>query len=394
MRDYIRSAAELAEQIAPGAAERDMNRQLPFEQMALIREANLGTARLPVTSGGGDIPFTDVAKIFMTLSRADPCVAQALFPHFATVEHLRLIASPSQQDKYFSEIARQKLTSGAIAERGGKIRGEITTQLSLREGRYLLNGTKFYSTGCLFADYIKVQAATEQGDAVYVMVPVSASGVTLLDDWEGMGQRTTASGTTRLENVEVSPEWIIPLHNWVNKRNYVGAVAQLIHCSIDAGIGLAALDDAIHWVGKGVRPVKESGVESAAHDPYILRTIGELSAYINAAVAIIDLAARKVDVASQAQLSGSSSESQTERLLTEASIAVAEAKILSTKSSLLVCERLYDIGGASTTQKGLNFDRHWRNARTHTTHDSLDYKYKAVGNYLVNDIPPPISFLY
>ena len=209
-----------------------------------------------------------------------------------------------------------------------------------------------------------------------------------------MGQRTTASGTTQLENVEIRPEWVIPLHQWVSKRNYVGAVAQLIHCSIDVGIGLAALEDAVSWVSKGVRPVRESGVSRASEDPYILHTLGELSAQIHAAEALVESAARKVDIASQAQLTGQFSEARTERLLSEASIAVAEAKILSTKSALRVCERLYDIGGAATTQRALNFDRHWRNARTHTTHDSLDYKYKAIGNYLVNDISPPISFLY
>ncbi len=394
MRNYIELARELADKIAPGAAERDASRTLPFEQMALIRQSTLGAARLPKEYGGGDISFTEVAAIFITLAKADPCVAQALFPHFATVEHLRLIASAEQQAVYFTKIASNSLTSGAIAERGGKFRGEISTRLNYSDGRYFLNGKKFYSTGCLFADFIKVQAVSETGDAAYVLVPKDAPGVTLLDDWDGMGQRTTASGTTLLDNVEISPDWIIPLHHWVSKRNYVGAVAQLIHCSVDVGIGLAALEDAVTWVGKGVRPVKESGVSSAAEDPYILHTLGELSAQIHAAEALVESAARKVDLASQAQLSGQYSEIQTERLLSEASIAVAEAKILSTKSALRVCERLYDIGGAATTQRSLNFDRHWRNARTHTTHDSLDYKYKAIGNYLVNDISPPISFLY
>lgn len=394
MRDYSELAQGLAEKIAPGAAERDASRTLPFEQMALIRESNLGAARLPREFGGGDVSFTTVVAIFTALAKADPCVAQALFPHFATVEHLRLIASAEQQSVYFTQIANRSLSSGAIAERGGKFRGEISTRLSYRQGRYLLNGTKFYSTGCLFADFIKVQAVGESGEAVYVLVPKQAPGLTLLDDWDGMGQRTTASGTTQLNNVEVSPGWIIPLHHWVSKRNYVGAVAQLIHCSVDIGIGLAALDDAVAWIGQGVRPVRESGVSRAADDPYILHTIGELSAQIHAAEALAESAARKVDRASQAQLSGQYSEEQTERLLSDASVAVAEAKILSTKSALRVCERLYDIGGAATTQRSLNFDRHWRNARTHTTHDSLDYKYKAIGNYLVNDISPPISFLY
>ncbi|MFT4021326.1 MAG: acyl-CoA dehydrogenase family protein [Acinetobacter sp.] len=394
MCDFIQLAYELAQKIQVGACERDLNRILPVQEMELIRQSNLGAARLPLEYGGGDISFVDVANIFAILAKADACVAQALFPHFATVEHLRLIATSAQQSYYFTQIASPKLTSGAIAERSGKFRGEISTQLSLLNGQYFLNGTKFYSTGCLFADFIKVQAINEKGEAVYVMIPKDASGLNLLDDWDGMGQRTTASGTTQLNNIAVHPDWIIPLHLWTNKRNYIGAVAQLIHCSIDVGIGLAALDEAIQWIGKGVRPVKESGVERAADDPYILYTIGELSAQIHAAEALVESAARKVDLASKAQLSQQLDIQDIERLLQEASIAVAEAKILSTRASLFVCERLYEVGGAATTQRKLNFDRYWRNARTHTTHDSLAYKYKTIGNYLVNDVAPPISFLY
>ncbi|WP_437882374.1 acyl-CoA dehydrogenase family protein [Pseudomonas sp. LRF_L74] len=394
MSDFLTRARELAPRIQAGAAERDAKRALPYEQIDWIRQARLGAARVPLELGGGDVSQREVAQLFIILGKADPCVAQAVFPHFATVEHLRLIANSKQQARYLSSFVEGHLSSGAIAERGGKFRGEIHTRLVRDNQGLRLDGEKFYSTGCLFADLLKIQAVDENGEAVYAMLPRETPGITLLDDWDGMGQRTTASGTTRLENVRVDAEQVIPLAQWYRRRNYIGASAQLIHCAIDIGIGLAALDDAIVWAREGSRPVRESGVDRARDDPYILHTIGELSARIHGAEALVEKAADVVERAARAQLAGQLADDALEALLVESSIAVAEAKIASTRASLFVCERLYDVGGAATTQSRHNFDRHWRNARTHTTHDALAYKFKAIGDYRVNGNPPPIAFTY
>ncbi|NIF29101.1 dehydrogenase [Pantoea sp. Tr-811] len=394
MTDYLALANELANHIQPGAAERDARRILPHAQLDLIRQSGLGAARVPVELGGGDVSQLDVARIFITLAKADPSVAQALFPHFATVEHLRLIADEQQQRRYLGAFAERQLSSGAIAERSGTFRGEIHTRLERDGDRLVLNGSKFYSTGCLFADLLKVQAVDEAGNALYVMLPANTPGITLLDDWDGMGQRVTASGTTLLENVPVQPEQVIPLAQWYQRRNYIGASAQLIHCAIDIGIGLAALDDAVQWSRTGARPVRESGVDQARHDPYILHTVGDLAAAIHGAEALVEKAALSVDLAARTQLQGTLDGEALDALLARSSIAVAEAKIASTRAALHVCERLYEVGGAATTQSRYNFDRHWRNARTHTTHDAVAYKYKAIGDYLVNGTYPPIAFTY
>ncbi len=394
MTDYVALAQHLATLIQPGAAARDADRILPYAQLDLIRESGLGAARVPTHLGGGDIDQLQVAQIFMILAKADPSVAQALFPHFATVEHLRLIANERQQRQYLGAFAERQLSSGAIAERSGVYRGEIHTRLEQHGDHMLLNGSKFYSTGCLFADLLKIQAVDEAGHAVYVILPAGTPGVTLLDDWDGMGQRVTASGSTLLENVKVHPDQVIPLAQWYQRRNYIGASAQLIHCALDVGIGLAALDDAIDWARNGSRPVRESGVDKASNDPYILHTIGDLSACIHGAQALVEKAAGAVQTAATTQLQGLAEGEALEAILVSASIAVAQAKIASTRAALHVCERLYEVGGAATTQTRYNFDRHWRNARTHTTHDSLAYKYKAIGDYLLNGNYPPIAFTY
>ena len=399
MTDYSALARQLAPAIAASASERDAERILPYDIFDSIRASGLGAARVPLALGGGDVSQTVVADIFITLGQADPNVAQGLFPHFMNIEQFRLMAPSAMQELYLGKIGAGKLSSGAVAERGAGFRGDIHTHVALEHGQKILRGSKFYSTGCLFADFIKVQAVDEDRRALYVVLPRDAEGLVLKDDWDGMGQRLTASGTTEFHDIVVSDEQVIPVHHWSGRRNYAGAAAQLIHCAIDVGIGRAVVEDAIDWAKNHTRPLRESGVSRASDDPYILYAIGEMSTRVRAAEVLVRHAAQDIERAARAQLEdvarGSSENSpETEQLLVQASISTAGAKIASTDAALFVSQRMYDVGGAATTQKRFNYDRHWRNARTHTTHDSVAYKYKAIGNFLLNDTPPPITFTY
>jgi alkylation response protein AidB-like acyl-CoA dehydrogenase len=209
----------------------------------------------------------------------------------------------------------------------------------------------------------------------------------VLDDWDGMGQRTTASGTVTFDDVVVHSEELVRLKQFGVRSTYEGAMAQLLHAAIDAGIALAALGDAIAYGRNGARAVPESGVAKAGDDPYVLHTVGEMAMNAHAAVALVERAGSVLDLASEAFHHHSSPG----RLLAEASVAVAEAKMMAEHASLHVSEMIYRVGGASATSRGRNLDRHWRNARTHTTHDPVAYKAKIVGDFYMNDRPPPIS---
>lgn len=74
--------------------------------------------------------------------------------------------------------------------------------------------------------------------------------------------------------------------------------------------------------------------------------------------------------------------------MAEASIAVAEARVLTTTASLLAGNKLFELGGTASTLDHLGLDRFWRNARTHTLHDPVRWKYHAVGNFYLNDRLP------
>ena len=59
------------------------------------------------------------------------------------------------------------------------------------------------------------------------------------------------------------------------------------------------------------------------------------------------------------------------------------------RMSLLVSEKLFELAGSRATLAEFNLDRHWRNARVHTLHDPVRWKYHAIGNYYLNDANPP-----
>jgi alkylation response protein AidB-like acyl-CoA dehydrogenase len=82
----------------------------------------------------------------------------------------------------------------------------------------------------------------------------TAPGVTVIDDWNGMGHRTTASGTVRLEDVEVEPWRTVPPHLTFEGPQVFGAYAQLLHAAIDTGIASAAPADAVDFVRTKSRP--------------------------------------------------------------------------------------------------------------------------------------------
>ncbi len=387
----LERAEGLADELAAESAARDAQRLLPVDAFARIRALRLGLLRLPMEWGGAGGGVTDMARLAIALARGDSNVAQAFLGHFVVLERVRLMGTPGQHAHYLALAGRGVLFGAAAAERGGGVRGELKTRLRRAGAHWVLDGVKHYSTGAWFADVLKIRALDEDGQMVAALVPADRAGVERIDDWDGMGQRCTASGTTVLREVRVEPQEVLAMQPWKGRRHHTGALAQIFHCAIEVGIGLAVLRDAVDWGRRGIRPVPESGVARAQDDPYVLHTIGEIAAQVHAARALVLEAAGRIDLAAQARFDGAG---DIEALAVQASVATAQAKIVATQAALRAAQLLFDVGGAATTLRAHNYDRHWRNARTHTVHDPVAYKFKAVGNYFLNGEAPPLTFSY
>lgn len=375
----IQAAHSLAEQAKPGAIERDQQRLYPRDLLDRFTRLGLGSISVPRRFGGGGLDFQTVAEVFRIISASDPSLGQIPQNHFGLIQFILGEGNPQQQSTLLQVVVSGKRLGNGGPEKNTRHTRDIQARLVSDGPEHHLTGEKFYSTGALFADILVTTALQESDQPAMAFIPLPAAGLEIIDDWSGMGQRTTASGTVRLDRVAVDPAWLIPLPP-AEKPTLRGAVSQLIQAAIDAGIAQGALDDALEFVRSSSRPWVDAGVERNADDPYILADIGRISTELSAANALLRRAAKVLDSLDQQALTAENSAA--------ASIAVAEAKVLTTDIALRASEKLLEWGGSRATLLQHGLDRHWRNARTHTLHDPVRWKTHAIGNYYLNAIYP------
>ncbi|MCI3278346.1 SfnB family sulfur acquisition oxidoreductase [Streptomyces cylindrosporus] len=374
-------AAALAEEFRAGASARDVERRLPRAELDRLSASGLLAVTVPAEHGGADVGATTLAEVFRLLASADASLAQIPQSHFAYVNVIRRQGTEEQRKFFFAELLAGRRFGNAQSEAGTKHVQDIRTRLEPQpNGSYVLTGVKHYSTGALFADWIPVLARAEEDRLHVAYVPRDAPGLTVVDDWDGLGQRTTASGTVRLDGVEVPADRVLPHHLTFEGPQLHGAVAQLLHAAIDAGIASGALAEAAEFVRTKSRPWFESGVDTAAEDPLLIQRFGELALQVRASEALLREAARAVDSA-QADLTDDSA--------AEASIAVATAKVQAARAAVEVASALFEVSGTRSALNSLNLHRHWRDARTHTLHDPTRWKVQHIGRYALNGTRPP-----
>lgn len=387
MRQRLQAALDalpaLAKAIGEGAASREARRELPFDGFALFRQSGLGRLRLPVEWGGLGGSLEDVFDVIATLAAEDSNVAHALRIHFDQTEALLL--SPRTP---FNEIQIQRAADGAIfggasTELGTSRPGEITTQLHRDGEHYRLRGRKYYATGTAFSDFARLNLQDENGNAVVAIVPVKREGLRVLDDWDGMGQRMTASGSLEFDNLLVRADEITPRVQTTLVGRHGGALRQLHLVAVSAGIVRNVVADAKRYVLHHGRPALHSPAPSAREDAFIQQVIGDLAAHSHTIDALVRDNARVLERSSQAILNG---DANAEALVLEGALATARTQLVVSKLALHAAERMFEAGGASATSRVHNFDRHWRNLRTISSHNPLLHKARVIGDYELNGV--------
>ncbi|MCO1582326.1 SfnB family sulfur acquisition oxidoreductase [Crossiella sp. SN42] len=374
-------AAQLAAKFAAGAADRDAHRRLPEAELAELSASGLLGLTVPAAHGGADVATTTLSEVFRLLAAADPNLAQIPQSHFAYVNVLRAQGTPEQQRFFFAELLAGKRFGNAQSEAGTKHVQDYRTRLTpAGPAEFTLNGVKHYSTGALFAHWIPVLAKDPEDKLQVAYVPADAPGLSIVDDWNGMGQRTTASGTVRLAEVRVPAGHVVPHHRTFTGPQLHGAVAQLLHAAIDAGIAGGALAEAAEFVRTRSRPWFESGAERADQDPLTIQRFGELTVAVRGAEALLATAAAEVDRA-RANLADTTAAA--------ASVAVAVAKVAADRAAIEVTNALFEVAGTRSALDELNLHRHWRNARTHTLHDPVRWKIQHIGRHTLTGEHPP-----
>jgi len=378
--EALAAARELAARYAKGAADRDRLRILPWDEIEAYSASGLGAITVPKAFGGPGLSALTLVKVFEILCAADPSAGQIPQNHFGVLSLLKDLGSPEQKRRFYADVLRGERIGNAGPERGRNMISHVTTRLTATPQGLRLTGRRFYSTGALFAHWIPTRAIDDEGQAVQVWARFDAPGVKVVDDWAGFGQRTTASGTVEFDDVPVEPEQVLAVWTAADRPGLWGPFSQILQAAIDAGIARAAIDDTIVFVRDRSRPWMDSGLERATDDQTIIHEIGHLETQYQAAQAVLHEAAAVLDELDAGPVTAETS--------ARASVAVAEAKILTTEIALEAAEKLFDLAGSAATRAEHDLDRHWRNARVHTLHDPVRWKYHLLGNYTLNGVLP------
>lgn len=379
--EAIEIAENLAAEFALGAAERDTERRWPLPELDQFSQSGLWSINVPKKFGGPELSYATLAKVIEIISAADPSLGQIPQNHLGVVAAIRTVSDEEQQYRLFQEVLHGVRFGNAFSEFGSRIAAEFETKFVDHGDQVIVNGRKFYSTGALFAHLIPIVALDDQGRAWYAIAERDAPGLTIINDWSSFGQRTTFSGTVLLENVPVPKTHLVPGYKGYDHHTADGAIFQIIQVAVDTGIARGAIEEAIHFVRGSSRPWVDSGAQQAWEDPYTIHIIGNLAIQLRAAQALLEKAGLAIDRAVI---------EPTEKSVVEAQLAVAAAKVVSTEVAIEATNRLFEVGGTRSTLEQHHLDRHWRNARVHTLHDPVRWKYAIVGNHALNGVNPPL----
>lgn len=372
--------APILDSIRQAAVQAETERKLPFEAITLLKNAGFTAIRIPVRFGGLGLSLVDLFEFVIDLAAADSNIAQALRAHFGLVEHLLCVPEGDYATRWFTRLGRGEIAGAAAAEAPHASRDRFETSLTEHDGLWRINGTKFFTTGSLYADWLTVTATTADGRTAKCIASRHDPGLEIVDDWDGIGQRLTASGTAHFTNVKAQDN---EYHFGNTEFPYSQAFFQLYHLATAAGIAQAAARSVADAVRQRKRGFTHGNSETPATDPQILEIVGKVSSAAFAATAIVRQAARALQAAYE------SGEPERGPAVIRAELEVWQAQEIIFPLTLEATTLLFDTLGGTATLRRTALDRFWRNIRTIACHNPRVYRTRVVGDYAVNGTLPP-----
>jgi len=379
-------AKQLAHRFAQTAVERDRRGGTAKLERDLLRESGLLNVVIPPSLGGWGMDWPDTLKIVRVFARVDSSIAHLFgFQHLMLASVL-LYGSSAQSDWLFAETVRNKWFWGNALNPLDK-RTILTP--SQHDG-YVLNGRKSFCSGAVDSDMLFVSGIRAEDQKFMVAaIPSNRAGIRIHNDWDSIGQRQTDSGTVEFRDVMVADDEFLltpgPLGSM--RASLRSCIAQLIFSNVFLGLADGAFAEARDYTLAQTRPwIAAAGIESASEDPYILEHYGRFFAHLQAAQALTDIAGESL------QRAWESGEAVTENQRGRCSIDIAAAKATTTKVGLEITSEMFEVMGARAAAAPARLDRYWRNLRTHTLHDPVEYKFRELGDWALNHKLPKPSF--
>lgn len=384
LSDVIPVAQSLAQQFAQTAIERDKVGGTPKHERDLIRQSGLLSLSIPDQFGGLSGQWQDIFNVVKIFAQADSSLAHVFGFHHLLLATVRLFGNSQQWQRWYQLTAEKSWFWGNALNPLDK-----RTVVKKQDDWYEFSGKKSFCSGALDSEMLIASGVDEKtGNLLIAAVPTSRSGITLYHDWDNIGQRQTDSGSSIFERVRVEIKDMLldpgPLSTPFSTLRPL--IAQLVFVNMFLGVSEGAMLEAKRYTKNESRAWFLSGVEHADQDPYILRHYGEFWLELEALRLLNKNAITKL------QEAWDIAENLTEQQRGEVAIAVATAKVAATRTSLDITNRIFEVTGARATQASLRFDRFWRNVRTQTLHDPVEYKLQDLGIWALNDLYPKASF--
>jgi alkylation response protein AidB-like acyl-CoA dehydrogenase len=378
--------SRLAIEFATTAVERDKTGGTPKHERDRLRESELLKIAIPKIYGGWELPWHEVFRISREFAKVDSAIAHVFSYHHLGVTIPHIFGSEEQKEKFYTETASNNWfwcnALNPLDRRATLIKdGDI----------FRLNGIKSFCSGSKDSDILPITAVNQETSELIVLaIPTNREGVTIHDDWDNMGQRQTDSGSVSFEQVEVFPQEIFGNRSQSDLpfKTIRACLTQLNLANIYLGIAIGAFEAAREYTQTQTRPFLNTGVDSATQDPYILEKYGDMWVNLQATEALTDRAGFALQAAWEQEWD------LTAQQRGETAIAIATAKVAAHKVGLDVTNRIFEVMGARSTSAKYGFDRYWRNLRTFTLHDPVEYKVKAIGDWALNhQIPNPDFYI-
>ena len=383
LENYAAIARNLSQELAETAVERDRTAGSPTLEIARLKESGLLSLLVPKAYGGIGATWTEGLKIVQELAKADGSIGQLYGNHLNLTTLGHVSGTPAQKEQLYRETAQQQLFwANAINTRD--------TRLTIVPDRdhFHVDGIKGFGTGVALADR-RVFTALQEGVELPILfvIPKERDGLTALHDWDNFGQRRTDSDSFQFQNVRVEQEEVFGYPHPPNHAfsTFLGIIAQLTKTYVYLGIAEGALANAQGYTRTIAKPWVTSGVNAASQDPYTLHHYGEFWVGLQAAIALADQVAQAVQSAWEKEVSLTFEERG------EVAIKVFASKAAATRVGLDLTTRIFEVLGSRATSNKYGFDRYWRDLRTFTLHDPVDYKLRDIGNWLLNSELPAIT---
>lgn len=376
-------AQQLAHTFAKTAADRDKAGGNAKVERDLIRQSGLLSLSIPKQYGGQGADWATIFQTVRTIAQVDSSVAHIYAFHHLLIATVQLFAQPTQYAKWFEDTAKNNLFWGNTLN--PLDRRTKATQVSEQE--FIFHGDKSFCSGSIDSDILLCSGFDEEGKLLIGVIPTAREGISFLGDWNNMGQRQTDSGTSHFEQVKISKDELLlnpgPLSTPYSSLRPL--IAQLIFVHLFLGVAEGAFDIAKEMV-QSQKAWSKSLAENAVNDPFTQKHFAEFYVQLES---VRLLANKAVETFQSAWDIGEGLNAEQRG---EVSIAIATAKIAATNTSLFVTQNIFQVMGARATTAKLNLDRFWRNVRTQTLHDPIDYKYQEVGEWVLTGKVPEPSF--